>query len=531
MKSINYLLIIFLFLFSVSCDDFLDQDEKGVMTEDDYFLSPDAGFKSVSKCYQTLNDFYGYEAPRAEINNISTDDSEKGGSDSGDRPYVADLSFGRGLSSNITLANYWERLYLGIGNCNICLENIPNRPLIDASGYTVTPAVKGRYLAEVKFLRALFYFDLLKTFGGVPIVDKTLTTADGKSLVRASEADVAQFIMDDLNDAANEANLPSKMGLSPKELGRVTKEAVWAMQARVYLYLAKDDDSYFVKAKEAAKRVIDAQSCDLEKEFQSLFLEDGYKSVESIFVNIRGDNPGANIYGSFIPLYSSPRGGTGAWGFDQPTQNLVDEFEEGDPRLLYTILEEGDKFPKESGVEALDFSSYPNTGYHSRKAYLVAGRRGNGWGDDAWSYHIIRYADVLLMYAEALYHTNGDKQEIVKYINMVRERANNSRQGDVEAVSRVLEIPNKTLPKVKITDDLFEAIKHERRVELAMEYHRLYDLKRWNSYIETMNAFSALPESNGRGAAFRAGKNELFPIPQVEIDRTGGSIKQNPGYN
>jgi len=198
---------------------------------------------------------------------------------------------------------------------------------------------------------------------------------------------------------------------------------------------------------------------------------------------------------------------------------------------LYTIIEPGDKFPKEKGSETLDFSTYPNTGYHSRKAFLVVSRRGNGWGDDAWTFHIIRYADVLLLYAEALVQTNGDKDEIVKYINMVRDRANDSRSGDIEATSRVLIIPNIKLKPVTINDDLLAAVKHERRVELAMEYNRLYDLKRWNCYVETMNTFSTYSYAKGRGAAFKKGINELFPIPQVEIDRSGGSIKQNPGYN
>lgn len=531
MKYIYIIITSFSFLFLVSCEDFLTVTSKGVMTDENYFNSPDAGFRLVTKCYQTLNDFYGYEAPRIELGNMATDDSEKGGSDAGDRPFVADLAFGRALSSNTTLANYWEKLYSGIGNCNLSIENIPTRTLIDANGYIISEEVKARYIAEVKFLRAFFYFDLVKIFGGVPIVDRTLTVNDANKLIRATEQEVFEFIVQDLKDAAEEPNLPLKSTLPADELGRVTKEAVWAMQARVSLYFAKDDNSLYAVARDAAEKVINNQSCMLAPNFQSLFLKDNYKLSESIFPNIRGDAPASNIYGSFVPLYTSPRGPSGAWGFDQPTQNLVDEFETGDPRLLFTVMEQGDKFPKNSGTETLDFSSYPNTGYHNRKSYMVESRRGAGWGDDAWSFLIIRYADVLLMYAEALLQSGGDKQIVADYINMVRDRANNSRGNDAEAISRVMIIPNIPLKKVTISDDLFEAIKHERRVELAMEYNRLYDLKRWNIYIETMNAFSSLPYSNGRGAAFKKGINELFPIPQVEIDRSQGSIKQNPGYN
>lgn len=530
MKKTHFLIIAIVLLSTISCKDFLERPPLGVMTEDNYFTSPDAGFNSVVKCYQTFNDFYGYEAPRAELGNMATDDSEKGGSDAGDRPFVADLSYGRALSSNTTLTNFWRTMYFGIGNCNLSVENISTQALIDASGYPVTDETKARYIAEVKFIRAFLYFELVKTFGGVPLVDKTLTVDDGSKLVRASENETFLFIMKDLNDAANEVNLPAKANLPATELGRVTKEAIWAMQARVYLYFAKDDDSLYAKAKDATKKVIDTHSFELEPHFQTLFLENGYRSKEGIFTSIRGDNPGLNIYGSFMPIYTSPRGPSGAWGFDQPTQNLVDEFEEGDPRLLFTVIQPGDKFAKNPGQEVLDFSSYPNTGYHNRKSYVPTARRGAGWGDDAWSFHIIRYADVLLMYAEALLQTGGNMQEVANTINLIRHRANNSRQNDAEAISRVLIIPNIPLTDVKSSDDLLLAIKHERRVELAMEYNRLYDLKRWNSYIQTMNAFSSFPYANGRGASFKA-DNELFPIPQIEIDRSQNSIKQNPGYN
>lgn len=130
-------------------------------------------------------------------------------------------------------------MYNGIARCNICLENIPNKPLVDADGYPLSNDVKARYIGEVKFLRAFFYFELCKIFGGVPLVDRTLTVDDSKKLVRATEAETADFIMKDLSEAALESNIPDKATLPTTELGRVTKEAVWAMQARVYMYFAK----------------------------------------------------------------------------------------------------------------------------------------------------------------------------------------------------------------------------------------------------------------------------------------------------
>ena len=253
-------------------------------------------------------------------------------------------------------------------------------------------------------LYPFYHFELCKIFGGVPIVDRTLTVADSKKLVRASEAETAAFIIDELKAIADDGSLPSKMMLPSAELGRVTCEAVWAMQTKVYMYFAKDDESLCKDAADAAKRVVDSENFGLEPDFQELYRANGYLSRESIFVNIRGDMPAEYIYGSFLPCYASPRS-SGAYGFDQPTQSLVDEFEEGDPRLLYTIIQPGDRFPTDSGTETLNFSTYPNTGYHSRKVFLIQSRRGPGWGDDAWSFHHIRYADILLLYAEALLYS------------------------------------------------------------------------------------------------------------------------------
>lgn len=533
MKLIKQLLLASCLLFTgTSCtEEFLNHPPLGNQTDENFYKSPDAGFKSLVTCYRGLYNFWGYQAARAELGNMATDDSDKGGSDAGDRPFVTDLGFGRTLSSNETLSGYWAACYAGIGNCNVALERLPQSALIDAAGNPLDEQVKNRYLAEIRFLRAYFYLDLVRVFGGVPLLTQTLTVDDRNKLVRATDKEVFNFIAAELTAITNESALPSAANLPSTELGRVTKEAAYALLARTYLFFAKDDATLFTKAKDAAKKVIDSQAFALHPEYQEIFLEEGYKTKEAVFSIIMGDDPAAFIYGTHIPVYCSPRGATGGWGFDLPTPNLVEEFEEGDPRLLFSVLQPGDVFPKNDGSsEVLDFSTYPTNGYHNRKVYLPESRRGQGWGDDAWTYHSIRYADVLLMYAEALIESGGDKQEAANYINMVRERASNSSRVDKEATSRVMKIANKPLPTVTADSDLRKAVRHERRVELALEYHRLYDLMRWNSLITTMNEYAKKPFSNGKGVNYTAGKNEVFPIPQVEIDRSGGSIVQNPNY-
>ncbi|ULQ55772.1 RagB/SusD family nutrient uptake outer membrane protein [Flavihumibacter rivuli] len=531
MKNIP-LLIVFavMFLISSCSKDFLEHPPRGVQTEENFYKSPDAAFKSLVYCYQVFNDFYGYEAPRADLGNMATDDSDKGGSDAGDRPFVTDLGFGRALSSNSSLQSFWTACYLGIGRCNLALDNLPKNELVDAQGYKLDNRIRDQYLSEIRFLRAFWYFDLVRVFGGVPLIETTPTVEYSNKLKRSSDKEIYDFIIRELALAVNDPSMPSKSSISPGEVGRVTKEAIWAFEARVHLFFAKDNIQLYAKARDAAKKVIDSKAYSLAADFQDLFLKESYLLPEPVFTIIRGDNRGQAIYGSFIPIYTSPRGPTGAWGFDTPTQDLVNEFEEGDPRLLHTIIESGDVFPRLSGQEVLNFSSYPNTGYHNRKSYLIQARRGPGWGDDAWTFHPIRYADVLLMYAEALLESGGDKAEVAEYINIVRRRASLSSRKDKEAISRIRVIADMPLKMVSPADDLRKAVRHERRVELAMEYQRLYDLIRWNTYVETMNKYSTLPFSNGKGAAHKKGINELFPIPQVEIDRSGGSIIQNPGY-
>jgi hypothetical protein len=533
MKRFSFVSIyIIVLLCASSCSkDYLNRPPLGIQTDDNFYTSPGAGFKSVINCYLGFYNFWGYQAALAELGDMATDDCDKGGSDAGDRPFVADLGYGRAQSTNETLQNWWSACYAAIGNCDLTLEHLPDAKLIDDKGNPVDESVKKRYIAEARFLRAFFYFDLVRVFGGVPLVTKTLSVEDRNKLTRSSAMDIFKFITDEW--AACIPDLPSKNQLSADELGRATKEAVWAFTAQADLFFAKEDNSLYAKAAEAAKEVIDSKAFALDPNYQDLFLEDGYKSKEAVFPVIFGDKPASFIYGSNLPIYCSPRS-AGGWGFDCPTQSLVSEFEKGDPRLLFTVLDQGDVFPKVDGSrDVLDFTVSPNTGYYNRKVFLIDARRGNGWGDDAFTLHLMRYSDVLLMYAEALLESGGSKQEVADYINMVRKRASNSSHTDVEAVKRVRVIANQALPLVNTSDDLEAAVRHERRVEFGGEYERLFDLIRWGTYVSAMHTFATKPYSNGKGAAFKepaGGGRYVFPIPQVEIDRSGGSIVQNPGY-
>ncbi|SHF97972.1 Starch-binding associating with outer membrane [Mariniphaga anaerophila] len=537
MKSKYYFLVILIFCIAGCSEDFLDNPPKGSFSEEVFFKTEDAGIKTVVGCYKPMDDHWNFQVMWYDVGNIITDDSNKGGSDAGDGIRKTEVGSGRPLPTNVMLNNLWNHRYSAIAKCNTALENITlETPLIKAGGAYVTDGEKARYIAEVKFLRGFYYYGLVTVFGGVPVVTTTLSPDEKNSLTRGSIDEVKQQIYNDLQACIDEPNMPTSASLPSAEFGRVTKDIAYAFKARVHMFF----DEY-APAKDAAWQVINSGTFGLQDDYQDLFnsYEDGYFSKESVFTILREYNPGYTG-SSVVPQMNIGRNNLGGWGGDCPTQDLVDEYEVGDARLIHTVIQDGDEFMKNDGsIEVHNYTGYDNnTGYHSRKAYVPHQRRPDGglWQID-WTFYLIRYSDVLLTYAEALLETGGDKQEVANYINMVRRRAflTTSRTDDW-AYMRQIVIPEVTEQefesnyKVKASDDLKAAIKHERRVELGMEGLRYYDLMRWGDFISTMQAFSKLPYANGKGAKVDS-ETWPYPIPQTEIDRTAGSIKQNPGYD
>jgi hypothetical protein len=471
-----------------------------------------------------------------DVGNIITDDSNKGGSDAGDGIRKTEVGEGKPMATNAMLSGLWNHRFNAIAKCNTMLENITlETPLISVGGAYVSTEEKARYIAEVKFLRAFYYYDLATVFGGVPILTKTPTPEEKSSLARATLEQVKQQMLDDIQACTNEPNMPTSASLDESEFGRVTKDIAYAFKARVHMFFKE-----YAQAKDAAKQVIQTGTFELQDDYQDLFNSygNGFLSKETVFTILRQYNPGYTG-SSVIPQMNTGRNNLGGWGGDCPTPDLVNEYEMGDARLIHTVIQDGDEFPKNDGsIEVHNYSGYDNnTGYHSRKAYVPHQRRPDGgfWKVD-WTCYLIRYSDVLLTYAESLLQTGGDKQEVADYINQVRRRAFiTSSRTDDWATKRQIIIPEITEEefennyKIKASDDLIAAIKHERRCEFGMEGLRFYDLVRWDDFVPTMKEFSKLPYAAGKGS--KVDENTLpYPIPQSEIDRTGGSITQNPGY-
>ena len=528
----------------VSCNsDFLDRPTMGSMDESTFLKTEDAGYKLLVNCYQPMLDIWTFEQMWFDLGDQITDDCSKGGSDAADRVTITELTRGNPPTTNSMLTDLWNHRYkVAISNCNVFLANVtPETELIASGGSFVSAATKERWIAEAKFMRAFYYFDLASVFANIPIIDKPLGAEDKNAITKADKADVQKFILSDLDAAINGNQLPKAQNLSADELGRITHEAALSFRARVKMFFGD-----YEGAKSDLKAVVESGAYELVPDYQTLFNSkaNGYMSKEAIFITLRSYQPPYNSLASVGPQMDMGRNATGGWGGECPTNDLVNEYEVGDPRLTHTIIS-GDVFYKADmeTTETHDYSGYDNfPRQHSRKHWIDYSRRPTGnLQETDWSFYYIRYADVLLMYAECLIETGDNKQLAVDLINQVRYRAfvttsptdsfAKYRKFNVTEDQKVTEEIFNSKYKIKVTDDLRKAVRHERRVELACEGRRYTDLLRWGTFVQTMQAFNKTEEGKYSGAGSNVtDKTWPYPIPQNEIDFVGGSLIQNDNY-
>jgi len=386
------------------------------------------------------------------------------------------------------LEGFYTGMYNNINFANQILDNVP--------GITMDGSLKARYLAEAQFIRAYDYFRLVRAFGDVPLRLHVPKTAADYNLARTPKAQVWAQIQADLVAAA--AVLPATYDAA--DVGHATKGAALALNAKVDLYL-KDWQGVVTLTNEVTALGIYSLFPDYEKMFRT----ENKNNVESIFEIQNALIPNApsesnSQYSQVqMPRVTEPAGG---WGFNDPSPSLIAEFEPGDPRLIGTVITTGTTTPEGDMIDA----SAPDP-YYNMKSYVPFALYVSGYNQGCQQDKIVlRYAEVLLMNAEAN-NELGNTTAALASLEMVRARA---REGN----------PN-ILPKVTTTvqADLRAAIYHERRVELGMEFDRHFDVIR-----------------QGRGPAvfgpqgFVAGKSEVWPIPQNEIDLSFGTLTQNPGY-
>ena len=521
--------------------DFLDRPPLGSLDEATYLSTEDAGYKLLVNCYQPMLNHWDYQTMKFDLGDQLTDDCAKGGSDAGDRSAITEVTRGNPTAASGLLTQFWNHRYKqAISPCNVFLSLVtPETELIKAGGALVSSEEKKRWIAEVYFMRAFYYFDLAMVFVNVPIIDRPLTAIEKGDITKADKTAVMNFILSDLEKAITEPNLPGAASLPASEIGRITKEAALAFRARVNMFFGN-----YNAAKTDLKTVVESGCYELVDDYEKLFnsAPNGYMSKEAVFITLRSYIPNYTG-GSVCPQMNLGRGAVGGWGGQCPTQDLVGEYETGDPRLVHTVLSTGDIFVKPDGTDEVhDYSGYDNFSLqHSRKQYPDWSRRPLDLMSTDWTFYHIRYADVLLMYAECLIETNDDKQKAVDLINQVRHRAfvttsptdshAKVRKFNLTAGQHVTEAVFNAQYKVDVSDDLRAAVRHERRVELGSEGLRLYDLLRWGIFVPTMQAFGKTPEGVYSGAGTHVtDKTWPYPIPQNEIDYVGGALTQNDNY-
>lgn len=489
MKTI-YIKLLVLFGMLTSCDQLLDIDPEFSQDAESFFNTPEDYERALIGAYDLMQTSY----LQLWIGEIASDNAMAGGESVNDSRGLHEIETMNHGGVNEELRSLMRYNFAGIARANYIFENRDN---IEFEG-------KERILAEASFLRAYYYFVLVSYFGDVPLfVDRRTSINELSGLDRTPKAEVYAQIERDLLSAINvlEWNVPV--------IGRITKGAAMALLGKVYLFQGKNTEAASVLGDLITNN---EAGYGLFSDYSRLFYLENENISEDVFTIQHSGQEGGS-YGCFVCLegnaavgfhsirqYNGPLYGDGN-SYNLPTQDLYDAFDENDPRRDATVLDIEAFIAGQPNSDAISYAigGGGHTGYYNNKYIKRLDERGLP-DDDLTSplnYRVIRFADVLLMAAEAFQRTGNDERARTE-LNKVRVRVG---------------LPAKTSSGAQLLEDILL----ERRLELSGEGYRFFDLVR-----------------TGRAAAeiegFQPGKHELFPIPQVEIDLAGGNWSQNPGY-
>lgn len=561
MKKFIYSLAVFAGMSALtSCNDFLTEEVRGSENLDTYFSSEEEVNSYVGGCYFEIAKGGGWWQIYNTwlMSDMTTDDLWDGNTTQGDG-YQEVTHFMPTAQSNGILQNFWGARYQGITTCNIGIERIP--------AANINEELKNRRLAEVRFLRAFFYFDLVRNFGGVPLI--TAYTGNAEGVARNTQEEVYKFVEDELKAAAEV--LPQRSEYAAADMGRATRGAALGILGKAQLYQGKWEE-----AKATLKTIIDEGEYELLENFGDVWSVKHNNSRESLFEVQQTYGGDQYALGGSLTVVSGCRNGVGdGWAWGQPTSDLENAFKAaGDTeRLRWTIIKtacteiagetqfqkfidnNGSTFssggandPKFQGYKS-DFgwtdATFNNTyiidpAQHKsariiRKYFVPLEDRPEVYNIDKipLNHRVLRYADVLLMYAEACAET-GDNSNAQWALNKVRARVG---LAPVNATGTALR----------------DAVRAERRLELAHEQCRLYDLRRWdceNGKKMMCNVFGPngtfvkyntgadadmyekynQGETSDKGIRFQENRDLLYPVPLYEIQHSNGAIVQNPGW-
>jgi hypothetical protein len=398
------------------CNDFLSTEPRGELTTANFFTTEDHAIQATNATYNMLRAWPVHVFAWLGLTDIVSDDATKGSTpaDAGFLQDLDDLNFDPG---NIAFSTVWEGYYQGIYRANVAIQNIPR-----VQG---DEALKARLIGENKFLRAYFYFFLVRGFGGVPLITEPLAPSEFDQ-TRASAEEVYAQIEQDLNDAI--AVLPPEYGAA--DVGRATRGAAHALLGKVHLYQGEYEPAYT-----HLKQVIDSGEYSLYPTYSGLFTPAGESSSESVFevVNASLDaGGGSSQYAQVQGIRGVPNVG---WGFNTPSPDLEESYPAGDPRLQTTILYPWEVLPDDPTRVVYFNPSMANNRYN-QKVY-TSPETPRGSDNSTVNIRRIRYADVLLMAAEAAFRTNRE-DEARSWLNMVRERARDGRENTIGVTTETL---------------------------------------------------------------------------------------------
>ncbi|WP_440133495.1 RagB/SusD family nutrient uptake outer membrane protein [Chitinophaga sancti] len=478
--------------------DWLNPDvENQLATSDSIYTDNSNATKFTTACYTNLLTWAESSFAWVGLSSITSDDADKGsssGDNGSDKDQLDAITY---TSTSGSLNDGWKGNYQGVSNCNVALQQIPLFTKLDAATAT---QLKG----EARFLRAYYYFNLVRMFGNIPLVDTVLNADDPASLLKGNTqvapSVIYAFIESDLNYAISV--LPTVDNQAAKDIGRANKGAATALLAKVSLYEKKYQQAYDLTTQIISGAV---GSYALVSDYSKIWREVGENSTESLFeVQAKSGSPKAGV--QQYTVIQSMRGATFAgvttavtgWGFNTPSEDLDNSYEAGDLRKKATIIHVGDTL-----FDGVILKSAVNQRYNY-KAYVSATQENYSGDADLTNKNvrILRMGDIYLINAEAA-NELGNTATAITDVNKIRNRAG---LGNTTASTQ---------------SDLRTAIWNERRWELAMEHDRFFDLIRQGRAGTVLRAL---------GKKFVDGKNEVFPIPETEISASGNALKQNTGY-
>ena len=495
--AVRYVIVIAVILFTSACEEkLLDKNPLDQISSQTFWKTEDDVKMALGGCYRQLqSDFMGY---RRVWLDCLTDNAFAEWNYFNIAPMTIGVTSANSGGA-VNMAYYAP--YRGIANCNYFLTNIGNVPIDDQK--------KTVYIGEVKFLRALMYFDLVNFFGDVILYKESPASADAAKVAKSPKAEVLAFIHEDLDAAI--ASLPEA-----EYAGHAVKGSATAIKARVLLYEKK-----WAEAASFAQQTMQSGKFSIYNNYLGLFLtgtQGGNPEIIFSTQYLSPTNPTAFVESMDVEI--------GWYGCIDPYQDLVDEYEctdgkmiaesplynaaapfaNRDPRLVLTmrrVAEESWVEPQHPGQTGYVMRKYADFS-HTPFSYANT----NSDQDMVW----IRYADVLLMYAEAKNEADGPDASVYDALDEIRSRAG-------------VNMPPVDRTKYSSKDLLRDYIRHERRVELALEGHRYFDIKRWEIAATKL---PTLENPGGVPLVFEP-KHYLFPFPQGELDNNP-ELEQNAGY-